>query len=51
VDGVFHVHFGKPYELSLHGDLSIAEKDEQATRIVMKNLACLLPAHLRGEFA
>jgi hypothetical protein len=50
-DGVFHLHFGKPYELSVRSDLSAAERDERAMRIVMENIARVLPLHLRGEFA
>jgi hypothetical protein len=51
VDGIFHIHFGKAYELDIQSDLSTDEKDEQAMQIVMKNIASLLPMHLRGEFA
>jgi hypothetical protein len=51
VDGVFHLHFGKAYELSVCSDLSIDEKDNQARQTIMENIACLLPACLRGEFA
>jgi hypothetical protein len=50
VDGVFQVHFGKQYELCVQSSLSPDERDDQATRIVMENLACLLPAYLRGDF-
>lgn len=50
-DGIFHLHFGQAYELSNPADVSTNEKDEQAMQIVMRNIACLLPAHLRGEFA
>lgn len=51
VDGAFHVHFGVAYELNIPPGLSPDEKDDQASRIVMENIARLLPVHLRGEFA
>ncbi len=50
-DGVFCLRFGKVYFLSLLKGLSSQEKDRQAARIVMENIACQLPPHLRGEFA
>jgi hypothetical protein len=50
-EGIFYLHFGAPYELSVRKDLSADERDEHATQIIMKNIACLLPAHLQGEFA
>ena len=50
-DGVFTVHFGEAYELNVERGLSSDEKDAQAAQIIMKNIARLLPAHLRGEFA
>ena len=50
-DGIFHLHFGKEYELSIPCDLSTDEKDEQAMQIIMRKIACLLPMYLRGEFA
>jgi hypothetical protein len=50
-DGVFHLHFGELYELSVRNDLPAEEKDECAMQIVMKKIADLLPLHLRGEFA
>lgn len=49
--GVFHVYFGEPYELSVPGSLSAGEKDECAAHLIMQRIACLLPSHLRGEFA
>ncbi len=48
---VLHVHFGKRYELHVRNDLSVEEKDDQASQIIMENIARLLPVHLRGEFA
>jgi hypothetical protein len=50
-DGVFHLHFGKQYGLRVSKDLSPQEKDQYAMQIIMENIACLLPLHLRGEFA
>lgn len=50
-DGILHLHFGEPYELNVQGDLATHEKDELAAQIVMRNIARLLPMHLRGEFA
>jgi hypothetical protein len=50
-DGCFHIRFGEPYTLTVSGDLSPDEKDAQASQIIMKNIARLLPAHLRGDFA
>ncbi|HSL44927.1 MAG TPA: 1-acyl-sn-glycerol-3-phosphate acyltransferase [Anaerolineales bacterium] len=50
-DGKFHIHFGERYELKVPGELSSDEKDERAARIIMEKIACLLPSHLRGEFA
>ena len=49
-DGRFCIRFGTPYELCVHDDLSTDEKDERAMRTIMKNIACQLPVHLRGEF-
>lgn len=51
VDGVFQIHFGESYELSLAPNLAPDEKDHQASQIMMEHIARLLPAHLRGEFA
>jgi 1-acyl-sn-glycerol-3-phosphate acyltransferase len=50
LDGVFHLHFGEPYELKVEPDLSADEKDGCATQIMMENIARLLPLRLRGEF-
>lgn len=50
-DGVFHVHFGKPYVLTVEPDLTIDEKDERSACVIMQNIAHLLPQHLRGDFA
>ena len=50
-DGSFQLQFGKRYELRVKGDLSADDKDRCAMEIMMKNIAPLLPLHLRGEFA
>jgi len=49
-DGVFHLHFGEAYELSIRRDVSADKRDDQAVQIIMKNIARLLPLQLRGEF-
>ena len=49
-DGVLHVHFGEPYELTVPRDLSTDQKDTQATQAIMQHIAQLMPVHLRGEF-
>lgn len=49
-DAILHVCFGKPYILSIPPDLTSDEKDAQASRIIMENIAGLLPVHLRGAF-
>jgi len=54
LDGVFTIQFGKAYELKVDRGLSSDGKDArdaQAAQIIMKNIAQLLPSHLRGEFA
>ncbi len=50
-EGVFHLHFGEQYELSVADDLSVDAKDQSAMQIIMESIARLLPSHLRGEFA
>jgi hypothetical protein len=49
-DGVFTIHFGEAYELQIPREMSADEKDAQASYTIMKNIAQLLPNHLRGEF-
>jgi hypothetical protein len=49
-DGVFTIHFGELYELMVARDLPANERDAQVAHIIMKNIAGLLPLHLRGEF-
>jgi hypothetical protein len=51
MDGAFHIHFGESYELTVPPNLSSDAKDAEASRIIMENIARLLPVHLRGEFA
>lgn len=50
-DGVFTIHFGEAYELKTDRGLSSDDRDAQATQVIMKNIAGLLPLNLRGEFA
>jgi hypothetical protein len=50
-EGVFHIHFGESYELNVPRHLSPVEKDDQASQIIIENIARLLPVRLRGEFA
>jgi hypothetical protein len=49
-DGVFHLHFGRSYELRVETGLAPDEKDQQAAQTIMRNIARHLPLHLRGEF-
>jgi hypothetical protein len=50
-DGIFHIHFGETYALNVAPKLSADEKDVQASQTIMKNIAKLVPLHLRGEYA
>ena len=50
-EGSFQINFGKSYLLVVPRDLPPHEKDNQAIELIMKTIAGLLPAHLRGEFA
>ncbi|MBA4380759.1 MAG: hypothetical protein C0393_08830 [Anaerolinea sp.] len=49
-EGEFCLSFGPAYGLSVPPGLSSEEKDRQAAKIIMQNIARQLPAHLRGEF-
>jgi 1-acyl-sn-glycerol-3-phosphate acyltransferase len=49
-DGYLCVHFGPAYALTAPDGISANEKDRAAAKKVMKNIALLLPSHLRGEF-
>ena len=49
-EGEFCLHFGPAYELIIPRGLSADEKDRQAARVMMGNIARLLPPHLRSEF-
>lgn len=49
-DGALCLRFGAAYELTVPRGLSADEKDRVAARIVMTNIARLLPVRLRGEF-
>lgn len=50
-EGVFRLHFGERYELSVEDDLSPDDKDRAARQVIMEKIARLLPLRLRGEFA
>ena len=49
-DGVFTLHFGEMYDLSIPRTASADERDRLAAQAVMSHIAPLLPAALRGEF-
>jgi 1-acyl-sn-glycerol-3-phosphate acyltransferase len=49
--GEFCLHFGKAYRPEIPAGLSSDEKDGAAARMIMQNIAPLLPERLRGEFA
>jgi 1-acyl-sn-glycerol-3-phosphate acyltransferase len=49
-DGALCLRFGAAYELTVPRGLSSDEKDRAAAKIMMGNIAGLLPPHLRGEF-
>jgi 1-acyl-sn-glycerol-3-phosphate acyltransferase len=48
--GEFCLNFGESYELKIPHGLSADEKDSAAARIIMENIAPLLPENLRGIF-
>lgn len=48
--GAFCLRFGPPYRLEVSSALSVTERDREASAIVMRHIAALLPPHLRGEF-
>ncbi len=50
-DGVFCLHFGPAYRLSVPSKLSPNENDHIAAKIIMEHIAVLLPEGLRGELA
>ena len=49
-DGELCLRFGAAYELKVPRELSSDEKDHAAAKIMMGNIASLLPSRLRGEF-
>jgi len=49
-DGKLCLRFGPEYDLRVPAGVSASEKDLQAARIIMQNIANLLPTSLRGEF-
>ena len=48
--GELCLNFGEAYNLSVPHNLSADERDRAAAKIIMKNIAALLPVQLRGEF-
>jgi hypothetical protein len=48
--GALTIRFGAAYTLQVAPGLSSQARDREASRIVMLQLAELLPAHLRGEY-
>lgn len=50
-DGAFCLRFGPAYALETPAALSAAGRDRAVSAVVMRHIAALLPAHLRGEFA
>ena len=50
-EGALCLSFGSAYKLSLPRGLSPDEKDRQAAKVIMQNIARQLPSHLRGDFA
>ena len=50
-DGKLCLRFGPGYNLQVPAGLSAREKDLCAARIIMQNIANLLPSSLRGEFS
>jgi hypothetical protein len=49
--GELCLNFGEAYNLSVPHNLSADERERAAARIIMKNIAVLLPVQLRGEFS
>lgn len=49
-DGCLCVRFGPPFELSVPAQRSSDEKDRAAAKVVMENIAGLVPSQLQGEF-
>lgn len=49
-EGALCVCFGPHFYLEVSSELPAAERDLQASRQVMRAIACLLPEELRGEF-
>jgi len=49
-DGELCLDFGEAYNLSVPHDPQADERDKLAAQIIMKQIARLLPARLRGEF-
>ncbi len=49
-DGRLCLRFGRGYDLQVPSGLTASEKDTRAARIIMQNIANLLPSSLRGDF-
>lgn len=49
-EGSLFLRFGPGFDLHVPAELSSNEKDIRAARIIMQNIAHLLPTSLRGEF-
>jgi hypothetical protein len=50
-EGAFCLRFGPRYRLNVPASLSADERDREASRVVMRCIAALLPERFRGEFA
>jgi len=49
-DGYLYVNFGPKFELLIPSGMASNEKDRLVATTVMRKIALLLPAYLRGEF-
>lgn len=49
-EGAFCLRFGPAYRLEVSSALSAPERDREASALVMRHIAALLPPYLRGEF-
>jgi len=50
LEGSFWLHFGPLYQLKVPENLSVGERDQLASQIVMTHIAEQLPIDLRGVF-
>ncbi len=51
IEDALCVEFGPSYRLQVPSDLPASEKDRAAAKMMMQQIAALLPERLRGEFA